>query len=116
MTRAEACPHKANVRDCGECGAEAHKRAVSRATALSMGAASGDAQAITEAVLDRAIAAQMGHRILRENGIPPLVDWDSRPSLISCQVCGAPNRPGDVCRNPRCTARPIRFELPEGRR
>lgn len=102
--RPPPCPHHDRLDDCGTCVAALHREAVSHARTVSMAAPEGS-QALAEHVLDRAIAAQIGCRVLRENGIPIAT------SARLCHVCSCPAS-GGVCPSVRCPGRRVRYQPP----
>lgn len=109
---ATACPHEKDVRDCHDCLAAAHEKAIERAEngvgriAMLFGPA-----VAMRTVLD-AEAARRGFRLLRKSGIPaelPAEDWRD-----VCRVCGVKGASEHVvCRNPECQGRRVRFQPPE---
>lgn len=122
-----ACAHQADVRDCGECVAAAHVRAVDTARALRHAAPFESTVDANEALND-AHAARFGHSVLRENGIafmlapvegdprPVRVDGRSMPHQRPCRACGLLGLCGYPCRFSKCPGRRVRCQVPEVRR
>lgn len=109
-----ACHHCPDMRDCGECRARAHVRAVATAEVREL-VAPDESKKIAKAARLDAEAARDGHRLLHANGIRVFVVglafWRA-----PCLACGQIGEVGALCRNPRCPGRRVRCELPEVRR
>ncbi len=106
-----ACHHCPDMRDCGECRARAHVRAVATAEVREL-VAPDESKKIAKAARLDAESAREGHRLLRENGIAMCTSGGYCPR---CNAHSLPPKVG-VCPSPRCPGRRVRCELPEVRR
>ncbi len=117
VRRSTPCPHHPDVRDCGDCVAAAHRRAIAAAEVRLHAAPDRDAGKLAAMALVEAQDAQEGHRILRENGIAFIPIRDPIIWSMPCPRCGTPikHRRG-TCERMACPGRRVRCELPGVRR
>ena len=122
VRRSTPCPHHPDVRDCGDCVAAAHRRAIAAAEVRVHAAPDQCAEVFASMAMGDAEAALDGFNVLRENGIP-LAVTTAWPHL--CPSCGVRSGyvPGrfavlgaGICPNSRCPGRRVRCQLPEVRR
>lgn len=112
VRRSTPCPHHPDVRDCGDCVAAAHRRAIAAAEVRVHAAPDRDAGKLAVKALDDANDALDGFNVLRENGIPLMPPHRAQ----ACPSCGAPAYRFRPCSFARCPGRRVRYQLPEVRR
>lgn len=117
VRRSTPCPHHPDVRDCGDCVAAAHRRAIAAAEVRVHAAPDQFAEVIASMSLGDAEAALAGFNVLRENGIPFIPRCTPIQWGMPCPRCGTPIRHyRGACERMSCPGRRVRCQLPEVRR
>lgn len=116
VRRSTPCPHHPDVRDCGDCVAAAHRRAIAAAEVRVHAAPDQCAEVIASMAMGDAEAALDGFRILRENGVPLWQPANLGCSHRRCRACRTMQPADAPCAFASCPGRRVRYQLPEVRR